>query len=87
MPYFKEENHHTVEFIHGVRLVTMPDEVVEQAICLLDLIGACLAGRKARRAAILMDLTQKQFSGVEESTIIGARRKASWILKIIGSAI
>jgi len=78
MSDFKEGNHHTVEFIHGVRLATMPDEVVEQAkICLLDLIGACLAGCHAKGAAILMDLTQEQFSGEQEATIIGAGRKTS----------
>lgn len=78
MDSFKEGNHHTVEFIHGVSLETMPSEVVEQAkICLLDLIGACLAGRHAKGAAILMSLAQEQFSGVQEATIIGAGRKTS----------
>ena len=51
MAGFKEGNHHTVEFIHGVSLETMPGEVVEQAkTCLLDLIGACIAGRHAKGA-------------------------------------
>ena len=78
MAGFKEGNHHTVEFIHGVSLETMPGEVVEQAkACLLDLIGACIAGRHAKGAAILMSLAQEQFSGVREATIIGAGQKTS----------
>ncbi|MCD6395488.1 MAG: MmgE/PrpD family protein, partial [Planctomycetes bacterium] len=78
MSDFKEGNRYTVEFIHGVRLATMPDKVVEQAkICLLDLIGACLAGCRPRGVSILTDLAQEQFSGVQEATIIGVGRKTS----------
>lgn len=80
MTAFQEGNRHVVEFIHGMSLRTVPDEVVVQAkICLLDLIGACIAGRHAKGAAILLDLFQEQFSGAAEATVIGAGRKTSCV--------
>jgi len=77
---FQEGSRHVVEFIRGMSLRTVPAEVVEQAkICLLDLIGACIAGRHAKGAAILLDLCQEQFGGAAEATVIGAERKASCV--------
>ncbi len=80
MTAFLEGNRLVAAFIHGLSLETVPDDVVEQAkICLLDLIGACIAGRHAKGAAILLDLVQEQFSGAAEATVIGAGRKMSCV--------
>ena len=58
---FQGGSRHVMAFIRGMSLRTVPAEVVEQAkICLLDLIGACIAGRHAKGAAILLDLCQEQ---------------------------
>lgn len=80
MTVFQEGNRHVVDFIHGLSLKTVPADVVEQAkVCLLDLTGACIAGRHAKGAAILLDLILEQFGGVAEATVIGASRKVSCV--------
>jgi 2-methylcitrate dehydratase PrpD len=69
-------NRCAVEFIHGLRLEAVPSEVVRQArICLLDLLGACLAGADAKGARILLDFAATQMAGPEEATVIRARCK------------
>ena len=61
---FQGGSRHVVAFIRGMSLRTVPAEVVEQAkTCLLDLIGACIAGRHAKGAAILLDLVRSSSAG------------------------
>ena len=80
MTAYQQGNRHAAEFIHGMNLKAIPADVTEQAKnCLLDLTGACIAGRHARGAAILSELVQEQFGGVPEATVIGAGRKMSCV--------
>lgn len=66
------------EFIRAYNLQDMPDEVRDHArICLLDLVGACLAGSSAHGSAILTDFVSEQFGGAREATIIGSGIRTS----------
>jgi 2-methylcitrate dehydratase PrpD len=63
-------------FIHGLKLETAPPEVVRRArICLLDLVGASLAGADVKGARILLDFAMSQMTGAGEATVIRAGRK------------
>lgn len=78
MTDFQEGNLQVVAFIHGMHLKKVPAGVVEQArTCLSDLIGACIAGRHAGGAAILLGLVREQFNGAADATVIGAGCKTS----------
>ncbi len=80
MTALPEASGQIVDFIHGLRLNSVPVEVVEQAkFCLLDLIGACIAGCHAGGAAILLSFVQSQFHGPAEATVIGAGCQTSCV--------
>jgi 2-methylcitrate dehydratase PrpD len=69
-------NQCAVGFIHGLKLASVPPEVIRQArICLLDLVGACLAGADVKGARILLDFAMSQMTGAGEATVIRAGRK------------
>ncbi len=71
-----EGNAHAIRFIHGLDLGSVPPEVDRQArACLLDLLGACLAGADVKGARILQDFALNQMAGPEEATVIRAGRK------------
>lgn len=78
MSYFEKGNRHAVAFIHELALKDCPDEVPVQAkTCLLDLIGAALAGGRSNGAEILLGFISDQFRDLPEASIIGAGRKTS----------
>jgi 2-methylcitrate dehydratase PrpD len=69
-------NVHAVQFIQNVKLERLPAPVVKQAkVCLLDLVGASLAGAKARGAKILLEFSAWQMGGLKEATVIRANKK------------
>jgi len=54
----------------------LPAPVLKQAkVCLLDLVGASLAGAKARGAKILLEFSTQQMGGLKEATVIRANKK------------
>lgn len=69
-------NQYAVRFIRDLKIEKIPDEVVHQAKrCLLDLVGASLAGAKVRGAEILLDFSLNQMKGPREATVIRSGRK------------
>ena len=71
-------NDYAVKFIRTLKLEKIPAPVLRQAkICLLDLVGASLAGAKVRGAKILLDFSTEQMNGLKEATVIRANRKLS----------
>ncbi len=69
-------NGYTVKFIQNLRLEKLPAPVLRQAkICLLDLVGASLAGAKVKGAKILLDFSSQQMNGLKEATVIKANKK------------
>jgi 2-methylcitrate dehydratase PrpD len=80
MPDFRKGHRRVVEFIHEFTLDDMPAAVRDQArTCLLDLIGACLAGSRAKGVSILTDFVREQMAGTPEATVIGTGRKTSCV--------
>jgi 2-methylcitrate dehydratase PrpD len=69
-------NNYAVKFIRHLKLEKLPDPVVKQAkICLLDLVGASLAGANTRGAKILLSFSTQQMNGLREATVIKANQK------------
>ena len=69
-------NDFAVKFIRNLKLEKIPAPVVKQAkICLLDLVGASLAGAKVRGAKILLGFSTQQMNGLREATVIKANQK------------
>ena len=56
-------NTYAVKFIQNLNLEMLPAPVLKQAkICLLDLVGASLAGAKVKGAKILLDFSTQQMN-------------------------
>jgi len=73
-------NEYTVKFIQTLNLKNIPPKILRQAkICLLDLIGASLAGAKVKGAKILSDFSSKEMNGLREATVIKANKKLSCV--------
>lgn len=73
-------NDYTVEFIQTLRFEDIPSEVLKQAkICLMDLVGASIAGAHAKGAKILLDFASQEMGGSREATVIRANRKLSCV--------
>jgi 2-methylcitrate dehydratase PrpD len=71
-------NQYAVKFIRDLKLERVPKAVVHQAKrCLLDLVGAGLAGAHVRGAGILLDFSSDQMKGRREATVIRGGRKRS----------
>jgi 2-methylcitrate dehydratase PrpD len=69
-------NDFAVRFLHDLKLEKVPAGVLRQVkICLLDLVGGCLAGSKAKGAKILFDFCNRQMTGAREATVIGTGKK------------
>ncbi len=80
MSAFSKGNQRIVEFIGECTLDDMPVEVRDQArVCLLDLIGACLAGSRSKGASILAGFAREQMAGKPEATVIGTDWKTSCV--------
>jgi len=74
----KDGNQLAVDFIRNLKFENVPEAVRRRAkVCLLDLVGACLAGASARGADILLNFCLSQFAGSPEATVIRAGRKLS----------
>jgi len=73
-------NEYAVKFIQNLRLEKIPDPVSKQAKrCLLDLVGASLAGVKSEGAKILFDFSSREMKGMKEATVIGAHKRLSCV--------
>jgi 2-methylcitrate dehydratase PrpD len=73
-------NDYAVKFIRSLTLEKLPAPVLRQAkICLLDLVGASLAGAGVRGAKILLNFSTEQMSGLKEATVIKANRRMSCV--------
>ena len=73
-------NEFTVQFIQTLNLRNIPPATLRQAkTCLLDLVGASLAGAGVKGAKILSDFSSREMSGLKEATVIGANRKISCV--------
>lgn len=73
-------NTYAVKFIQNLKLEMIPAPIVKQAkICLLDLVGAGIAGAKVKGVKILLDFSLKQMKGARESTVIGSHQKLSCV--------
>jgi len=71
-------NAYAVKFVQTLELGKIPPQVLQQAkICLLDLVGASLAGANTRGARILIDFASREMKGTREATVIRANRKLS----------
>jgi 2-methylcitrate dehydratase PrpD len=58
-------NDYAVKFIHNLKFKDLPPQVLRQAkICLLDLVGACIAGAQVKGAKILADFSSLFFVGL-----------------------
>jgi 2-methylcitrate dehydratase PrpD len=69
-------NDFAVRFIRNLKLEKIPAPVVRQAkTCLLDLVGASLAGSKVKGAKILLGFSRQQMNGLREATVIQANQK------------
>ena len=69
-------NDFAVRFLHNLRLDKIPADVLGHAkTCLLDLVGACLAGSKSKGAKILFDFCNQQMIGTPEATVIGTGKR------------
>jgi 2-methylcitrate dehydratase PrpD len=69
-------NDFAVKFIRNLKLEKIPAPVVKQAkICLLDLVGASLAGANVKGAKILLGFSTQQMNGLREATVIKANQK------------
>ena len=68
-------NHLATEFILGIKYASLPTEVIRQVKrCLLDLIGATLAGTLTRAGRMVGDLA-REMGGKPEATVAGFREK------------
>lgn len=73
-------NDYAVKFIHTLKLEKVPSSVVRHAkVCLLDLVGASIAGAGAKGARILSDFCAREMKGMGEATVIGTKRKVSCV--------
>mgnify|MGYP001087851263 CR=1 FL=1 len=73
-------NEYAVRFIRNLKLEKIPDPVIRQVkLCLLDLVGASLAGAKVKGAKILLDFSLEQMKGAKEATVIRANKKVSCV--------
>lgn len=69
-----------VRFIQTLEIEKVPSSVLRHAkVCLLDLVGASIAGADARGARILSDFCSRQMKGAGEATVIGTKRKVSCV--------
>jgi 2-methylcitrate dehydratase PrpD len=74
----EDGNQLAAAFILDFKLEFAPLDVRRRAkVCLLDLVGACLAGARSNGAEILMRFCLSQFAGPPEATVIRAGRKLS----------
>jgi 2-methylcitrate dehydratase PrpD len=65
-------------FIHGLRFVDLPPDVVAQAKrCLLDLIGVAVAGRQTRLSRIVHDFAVRQMGASPGVRLLFDGRRAS----------
>jgi len=65
-------------FILDFKLESAPEDVRRRAkVCLMDLVGACLAGARSKGAEILLRFCLSQLAGPPEATVIRAGRKLS----------
>ena len=72
-----------VSFTLDTRWAGLPCEVQHQAKrCLLDVLGALLAGTRAPAARLMADFARTQFSG-DQAAILGASARAS----LVGAAL
>jgi 2-methylcitrate dehydratase PrpD len=73
-------NEFAVQFIQTLHLRHLPSVALRQAkVCLLDLVGASLAGAHVKGAKILSDFSSEEMSGLTEATVIGRNRKLSCV--------
>lgn len=73
-------NEFTAEFIKDLKLQRVPLPVLKQLkIALLDIVGASLAGAKAKGAKILLDFSLSQMGKSREATIVGSNQKLSCV--------
>jgi 2-methylcitrate dehydratase PrpD len=74
----EDGNQLAAAFILGFTLESAPQEIRRRAkVCLMDLVGACLAGARSQGAEILLRFCLSQFAGPPEATVIRAGRKLS----------
>jgi 2-methylcitrate dehydratase PrpD len=74
----EDGNQLAAAFILGFTLESAPQDIRRRAkVCLMDLIGACLAGARSKGAEILLRFCLSQFAGPPEATVIRAGRKLS----------
>jgi 2-methylcitrate dehydratase PrpD len=73
-------NEYAVRFIQNLKMRDIPAKILKQAkICLLDLVGASLAGAKVKGAKILSDFSSREMNGLRETTVIKANKKLSCV--------
>jgi 2-methylcitrate dehydratase PrpD len=73
-------NDYAVKFIHNLKFKDLPPQVLRQAkICLLDLVGACIAGAQVKGAKILADFSSHEMGRNKEATVIQAKKKVSCV--------
>lgn len=73
-------NDYAVKFIQTLKLEKVPSPVVRHAkVCLLDLVGASIAGADAKGARILSDFCSREMKGTAGATVIGTKRKFSCV--------
>ncbi len=74
----EDGNQLAAAFILGFTLESAPQDIRRRAkVCLMDLVGACLAGARSKGAEILLRFCLSQFVGPPEATVIRAGRKLS----------
>ena len=74
----EDGNQAAAAFIRDFKLELAPEEVRRRAkVCLMDLLGACLAGARSKGAEILLRFCLSQLAGPPEATVIRAGRKLS----------
>lgn len=73
-------NEYAVKFVQTLKVRDIPPKILRQVkICLLDLVGASLAGAKVKGAKILSDFSSQEMNGLREATIIKANKKLSCV--------
>lgn len=73
-------NEYAMKFIQTLKLRDIPTKVLKQTkICLLDLVGASLAGAKVKGAKILLDFSFQEMKGLREATVIRTHKKLSCV--------
>jgi 2-methylcitrate dehydratase PrpD len=71
-------NEYVVKFIQALKMRDIQGKILKQAkICLLDLVGASLAGAKVKGAKILSDFSFQEMKGLREATVIKGNQKLS----------